>query len=66
MYRTFIITVSFLIVLAGCGGQNYDYQDSNDIKPGPGLLSGEDGKFDLIQSDKDNSKETKDKEESKD
>lgn len=64
MYRTFITTISFLVVLSGCGGQNYEYQDSNDIKPGPGLLSGEDGKFDLLQSDKDNNnKETKTNEE---
>lgn len=30
-------------LLAGCVGEEYTYVDDRDLKPGPGLLSGEDG-----------------------
>jgi len=39
-------------LLAGCGGEPYAYQPSNELKPGPGLFSGEDGEFTLIGSPK--------------
>jgi hypothetical protein len=34
-------------LLAGCVGEEYHYVDEADLKPGPGLLSGEDGVFHL-------------------
>ncbi len=33
--------------LSGCGGQEYTYVDDRDLKTGPGLLSGKDGRFTL-------------------
>ena len=40
------------LLLAGCGGEPYTYQPANELKPGPGLFSGEDGEFTLIGSPK--------------
>lgn len=37
------------LVLPGCGGEAYLYTNDLDIKPGPGLLSGEKGAFTLIK-----------------
>jgi len=34
-------------LLAGCVGEEYRYVDEADLKPGSGLLSGEDGVFRL-------------------
>jgi len=34
--------------LSGCGGNPFDYKPLNDLKPGPGLFSGEDGDFTII------------------
>jgi hypothetical protein len=31
--------------LAGCAAEPFDYTPVDDIPPGPGLLSGEDGEF---------------------
>ena len=39
-------------LLAGCGGEPYAYQPDHELKPGPGLFSGEDGEFTLIGSPK--------------
>ncbi len=41
-----------LLMLFGCGGKNFDYTDSNDTKPGPGLFSGEDGVFTVIKRER--------------
>lgn len=41
------IVASLSVLLAACGGQDFAYQDSNDMKPGSGLFSGEDGVFTL-------------------
>jgi hypothetical protein len=38
------------LLLAGCGGEPYAYQPDNELKPGPGLFSGDDGEFTLIGS----------------
>jgi hypothetical protein len=38
-------------LLAGCVGEEYHYVDDADLKPGPGLLSGEDGVFRLYGKD---------------
>ncbi len=34
--------------LSGCGGKEFVYQPDHELKPGPGLFSGEDGEFTLI------------------
>ncbi|OQX16572.1 MAG: hypothetical protein BWK76_11420 [Desulfobulbaceae bacterium A2] len=39
----------FVVLLAGCaGGQDFDYVPGNEIKPGPGLVTGKDGSFTLL------------------
>lgn len=38
------------LLLAGCGGEPYAYQPDHELKPGPGLFSGDDGEFNLIGS----------------
>jgi len=38
------------LTLSGCGGEPYTYVPDNELKPGPGLFSGEDGEFTLIGS----------------
>jgi len=45
--KFFTVTSIFLIscFLAGCVGEEYHYVDDAELKPGPGLLSGEDGVF---------------------
>ncbi|WP_136798645.1 MULTISPECIES: hypothetical protein [Desulfosediminicola] len=34
-----------LAFISSCGGNEFVYQDSNEMKPGSGLISGEDGVF---------------------
>lgn len=46
---TVLLAASLAIFAAGCGGTQYDYSDANDTKPGPGLLSGEDGVFNILR-----------------
>lgn len=45
--RTGLLLVCLLLV-AGCQGSSYTYQPDRELKPGPGLLSGEDGEFNLV------------------
>lgn len=40
---SFIPAFCICLLLAGCGGEEYTYVDDRDLKPGPGLISGEDG-----------------------
>lgn len=47
---TFGILLSLLLVSGGCGGEPYTYVPENELKPGPGLFSGEDGEFTLIHT----------------
>ncbi|MGL1933244.1 MAG: hypothetical protein OCC45_16030 [Desulfotalea sp.] len=47
-----LIVFLLSIFTVGCGGKDYTYQDSNEDNPGPGLLSGSDGEFHLIQKTK--------------
>ncbi len=47
-----IISLSLLALLSACGGKDYEYVNSNDTKPGPGLFSGEDGVFTVFESKK--------------
>jgi hypothetical protein len=56
-----IITLIGCLLLYGCGGEPFTYEPDNELKPGPGLFSGEDGEFNLIGSPKD--KENKEEEE---
>jgi hypothetical protein len=41
------VTLCASLMLVGCGGEPYTYQTDRELKPGPGLLSGEDGVFRL-------------------
>jgi hypothetical protein len=50
------------LVLAGCGGKPYDYKPSNDLKPGPGLFSGEDGEFTIIGAEPDKKEKSEERE----
>ncbi len=56
--KNYFLSLLVLTLLAGCGGQSYEYQDATEMKPGPGLLSGDEGKLHLIKA-----KEKKDDEE---
>lgn len=47
-----IIAVVLVCMLGSCGGKDFQYSDSNEEKPGPGLFSGEDGVFTLIKKEK--------------
>ena len=47
-----ILAVAVLGVLAACSNvQSFDYAAIDEIPPGPGLLSGGDGKFVLYPND---------------
>lgn len=46
-----VIAASIIFCLAGCGGSDFEYPDNRDLKPGPGLFSGDDGVFTLIKKD---------------
>lgn len=39
-------------MLCSCGGKDFQYSDTNDQKPGPGLFSGEDGVFTVTKKEK--------------
>lgn len=58
MTKNYFFTLLILVFLAGCGGQSYEYQDATEMKPGTGLLSGDEGEIYLIKA-----KEKKDGEE---
>lgn len=45
------------IVLSGCGGEDWSYQTDRELKPGPGVFSGEDGEFNLIGQPKEKEKD---------
>jgi hypothetical protein len=42
------VYVIFAASVTGCGGESYTYRSETEEKPGPGLFSGEDGVFTLI------------------
>lgn len=46
-----VIAASIFFCLSGCGGSDFEYPDNRDLKPGPGLFSGDDGVFTLIKKD---------------
>jgi len=37
-----------LLLLAGCGGRQYHYTDERQTAPGPGLITGKSGGFNLL------------------
>ena len=43
-----VITIACLAV-NGCGGESWTYQTDRELKPGSGILSGEDGEFSIIK-----------------
>lgn len=51
------ILLACLSLLSHCAGEEYSYTPDHELKPGPGLFSGEDGKFKLIFSDDTREKE---------
>jgi len=66
--RLFIYTQAVFfavcLILSGCGGEQWTYQTDRELKPGPGIFSGQDGEFNLIgepekeeQDDEDTNKE---------
>ena len=40
---------ALLLLNSGCGGETFTYVPENELKPGQGLFSGEDGEFHLIK-----------------
>jgi len=44
------ILLLVLLSLAGCGGKEYTYVQENEMRPGPGILSGDEGGFVIYQS----------------
>ena len=55
------------LLLSGCGGESYTFEPDHELKPGPGIFSGEDGEFTLIGSpkNKEGKEEQKPKEQEK-
>jgi hypothetical protein len=49
------------LMLSGCGGEQWTYQTDRELKPGPGIFSGQDGEFNLIggqEKEEEGNKET--------
>lgn len=42
------VIMAACLVLNGCGGDDWTYQTDRELKPGPGIFSGEDGEFNII------------------
>jgi hypothetical protein len=43
--RSWLIPLLGALWLAACAAEPFDYTPPDEIQPGPGLLSGEDGEF---------------------
>ncbi len=43
-------TLAAGLTLAGCGGEPYTYEPAHELKPGPGLVTGEAGELTIIGS----------------
>ena len=45
--KSLVVAISIIVsvLLLGCGGKEYPYVEDQELKPGPGLFSGEDGVF---------------------
>lgn len=48
IYLQAVFFAACLIMLSGCGGEQWTYQTDRELKPGPGLFSGKDGEFNLL------------------
>lgn len=48
----FLIGLLLSLLVCGCGGTDYNYVDTREEKPGPGLLSGDDGVFTVYKKEK--------------
>jgi len=46
------VIMAACLILNGCGGDDWTYQSDRQLKPGPGIFSGEDGEFNIIGSPK--------------
>ena len=60
------VTICLLVIVffQGCGGKEYTYVEDHELKPGPGLFSGEDGSFTIYEgTTKDTEKEEEQKKE---
>ncbi len=51
MKTTCFIGLIVSTLLCGCGGADYTYVDTKEEKPGPGLFSGDDGVFTVVNRD---------------
>ena len=49
--------LSLVLLSGGCGGESYTYVPENELKPGPGLFSGEDGEFNLSNAPREEEEE---------
>lgn len=49
MRRLFILSVVAGMLSACSGVEPFDYTEVHEIPPGPGLISGEDGEFELYR-----------------
>jgi hypothetical protein len=45
-------TLIVCLLLCGCGGEPYSYEPNHELKTGPGLFSGEDGEFKILEQKK--------------
>lgn len=54
IFRSIMIFAVLFVTatLYGCGGTPLTYADSKEEKPGPGLLSGEDGVITVIRKER--------------
>lgn len=59
------VLLACLFFLSHCAGEDYSYTPEHELKPGPGLLSGEDGEFNLISSGDTREKEETDQDKRK-
>ena len=47
-----VVLCCLAVMLNGCGGQDYTYDDGRDRKEGPGLFSGQDGVYTIYRRDR--------------
>ena len=49
--RNISIIISMVMIIAvGCGGKSFEYTPPDEMKPGPGVFSGEEGEFTVYDS----------------
>ena len=49
--KSIVVAISIIasVLLLGCEGKEYTYVENQELKPGPGLFSGEDGVFTIYR-----------------